>query len=78
MELDPALKEDALHHIRLTEDTGPAPERPNESVGKRVLHPVFGEGTVIGIPRGQAGYIVQFDAMVTPRTFGPAVKLVFL
>ena len=78
VELDPALKEDALHHIRLTEDTGPAPERPNESVGKRVLHPVFGEGTVIGIPRGQAGYIVQFDSMVTPRTFGPAVKLVFL
>lgn len=78
VELDPALKEDALHHIRLTEDTGPAPERPNESVGKRVLHPVFGEGTVIGIPRGQAGCIVQFDAMVTPRTFGPAVKLVFL
>ena len=78
VELDPALKEDALHHIRLTEDTGPAPERPNESVGKRVLHPVFGEGTVIGIPRGQAGCIVQFDAMVTPRTFGEAVKLVFL
>ena len=78
VELDPSLKEDALHHIRLTEDTGPAPERPNESVGKRVLHPVFGEGTVIGIPRGQAGYIVQFDSMVTPRTFGPAVKLVFL
>ena len=78
VELDPSLKEDALHHIRLTEDTGPAPERPNESVGQRVLHPVFGEGTVIGIPRGQAGYIVQFDAMVTPRTFGPAVKLVFL
>ena len=78
VELDPSLKEDALHHIRLTEDTGPAPERPNESVGKRVLHPVFGEGTVIGIPRGQAGYIVQFDSMVTPRTFGEAVKLVFL
>ena len=78
VELDPSLKEDALHHIRLTEDTGPAPERPNESVGKRVLHPVFGEGTVIGIPRGQEGYIIQFDGMVTPRTFGPAVKLVFL
>ena len=78
VELDPSLKEDALHHIRRTEDTDPAPERPNESVGKRVLHPVFGEGIVIGIPRGQEGFIVQFDAMVTPRTFGPAVKLVFL
>ena len=78
VELDPALKEDALHHIRRTEDTGPAPERPNESVGKRVLHPVFGEGSIIGIPRGQEGYIIQFDGMVTPRTFGAAVKLVFL
>ena len=78
VELDPSLKEDALHHIRRTEATDPAPERPNESVGKRVLHPVFGEGTVIGIPRGQEGFIVQFDSMVTPRTFGPAVKLVFL
>ena len=78
VELDPSLKEDALHHIRRTEDTDPVPDRPNESVGKRVLHPVFGEGTVIGIPRGQEGFIVQFDSMVTPRTFGPAVKLVFL
>ena len=78
VELDPNLKEDALHHIRRTEDTGPAPERPNESVGKRVLHPVFGEGSIIGIPRGQEGYIIQFDGMVTPRTFGAAVKLVFL
>jgi hypothetical protein len=43
-----------------------------------VLHPVFGEGTVIGKPRDQEGYIVQFDAMVTPRTFGASVKLVFL
>ena len=78
VELDPSLKEDALHHIRRTEDTDPVPERPDESVGKRVRHPVFGEGTVIGIPRGQEGFIVQFDSMVTPRTFGPAVKLVFL
>ena len=76
--LDPDLIEDAMNHIRKTEDLGPAPERPNESIGKRVLHPVFGEGSVIGIPRGQEGFIVQFDNMVTPRTFGPAVKLVFL
>ena len=76
--LDPALKEDAMNHIRKTEDLGPAPERPNESVGKRVLHPVFGEGTVIGTPRDQEGFIIQFDGMVTPRTFGAAAKLVFL
>jgi len=43
-----------------------------------VKHPVVGEGTVIGIPRGQEGVIVQFDSMVTPRTFGPSAKLTYL
>ena len=76
--LDPELVEQARNHIRRTEEPEPEQERPNEAIGKRVCHSVFGEGTVIGIPRGQAGFIVQFDAMVTPRTFGPAVKLEFL
>ncbi len=76
--LDPALEEDALAQIRRTEDLEPRPQQPNALVGKRVKHPVFGEGAIIGIPRGQEGYIVQFDSMVTPRTFGPAVKLEFL
>lgn len=39
---------------------------------------IFGEGTIIGIPRGQEGYIIQFDRVVTPRTFGASVKLEFL
>ena len=76
--LDPGLEEDALAQIHRTEDTQPRPEQPNAMVGKRVLHMVFGEGVVIGIPRDQEGYIVQFDGMVTPRTFGPTAKLVFL
>ena len=76
--LDPDLIENAMNKIRETEDLEPRKEAPAEFVGKRVLHPVFGEGTVIGKPRDQEGYIVQFDSMVTPRTFGPAVKLVFL
>ncbi len=75
--LDPDLIEEAIDRIRKTEDIGQRPERPNESVGKRVRHPVFGEGTIIGIPRGQGGYIIQFDTIVTPRTFGAAVKLEF-
>ena len=76
--LDPSLEEDALAQIRLTEDFTPRPEQPSALVGKRVRHMVFGEGTVIGIPRGQEGYIVQFDSIVTPRTFGASVKLEFL
>ena len=76
--LDPSLEEDALAQIRLTEDFTPRPEQPSALVGKRVRHMVFGEGTVIGIPRDREGYIVQFDTIVTPRTFGASVKLEFL
>ena len=76
--LDPDLIEDALDQIRKTEDLEPPPVRQAESVGKRVRHPIFGEGTIIGTPRGSEGYIIQFDKMVTPRTFGATVKLEFL
>ena len=78
MALDPELVEDAMNHIRKTENLEEPQSRPDGVVGKRVRHPVFGEGTVIGIPQGQEGYIIQFDAMVTPRTFGVTVKLEFL
>ncbi len=76
--LDPDLIEEAMEKISQTEDFQPRKEPPSALVGKRVRHPVFGEGTVIGTPRGQEGYIVQFDSVVTPRTFGPMVKLEFL
>ena len=46
--------------------------------GKRVSHPVFGEGVVIGVPRDREGVIVQFDNMVTPRTFAPGTKLCYV
>ncbi len=76
--LDPELEERAMEQIRRTEDTGASQPGKADMTGKRILHPVFGEGTVIGIPRGQEGVIVQFSAMVTPRTFGPSAKLVYL
>ena len=76
--LDPDLVEQAMDKIRQTEDLEPRKEIPSAFIGKRVLHPVFGEGTVIGKPRDQEGFIVQFDTIVTPRTFGASAKLVFL
>jgi len=76
--LDPALEEEALEKISKTEDFTPRPEQPSALVGKRVRHPVFGEGSVIGVPRGQEGVIVQFDSIVTPRTFGPGAKIEYL
>ena len=76
--LDPDLEERALEQIRKTEYDRQLSSEKQVPIGKRVLHPVFGEGSVIGIPRGQEGCIIQFDNMVTPRTFGPAAKLVYL
>ena len=76
--LDPELEDRALEQIAKTENIGERPAQSSEMVGKRVLHPVFGEGSVIGTPRGQEGVIVQFDTVVTPRTFGPTAKLVYL
>lgn len=76
--LDPELEERVLEQIRKTEDPGPVTNIEYALVGKRVIHPVFGEGNIIGIPRGQEGVIVQFATMVTPRTLGPTAKLTYL
>ncbi len=76
--LDPDLEERALEQIRRTEPTQDRIQQPGELLGKRVLHPVFGEGSIIGCPRGQEGVIIQFDTMITPRTFSAAVKLTYL
>lgn len=76
--LDPELEEKTMTCIRQTADSAERTEQPNEKVGRRVRHAVFGEGKIIGVPRGQTGIIVQFDATVTPRTFGPGAKLEFI
>ena len=76
--LDPQLEEQAMQQILRTESPQCRQEQPCEQIGKRVLHPVFGEGTVIGIPKGQDGTIVQFDSMITPRTLGSCAKLIYL
>ena len=76
--LDPDLRERAMEQIRKTEADDTPRQTQNQGVGKRVQHPVFGPGTVIGTPRDQQGYIIHFDNMVTPRTFGAGVKLQWL
>ena len=72
--LDPDLVEEAMERIRKTEDLRDRPAHGNELVGKSVRHPIFGSGKIIGIPKGQEGVIIQFDSIVTPRTFGPTAK----
>lgn len=78
MPLDPDLEEKTLRSIQETEDWASDTPKQSDLVGKRVTHQVFGPGTVIGIPRDGQGVIVQFDSIVTPRTFADAGKVQFL
>lgn len=78
MPLDPDLEEKTLRSIQETEDWASDTPKQSDLVGKRVTHQVFGPGTVIGIPRDGQGIIVQFDSIVTPRTFADAGKVQFL
>ena len=76
--LDPDLEEKTMATIRETEDLAPNTPKQSDLVGKRVTHQVFGPGTVIGIPRDGQGLIVQFDSIVTPRTFVDVGKVQIL
>ena len=76
--LDPDLVERAREQIEKTESLSDRPAKTDSSVGKRVRHMVFGDGTVIGLARGQEGIIVQFDSIVTPRTLSLNAKLEIL
>ena len=75
--LEPGLEEKTMEQIRQTEDLGPQQSVPSDLIGRRVSHPVFGAGNVIGVPRDGQGLIVQFDTIVTPRTFSDASKISF-
>ena len=66
VELDPALIDEAISQISRTESLEKRPEKKPDCVGKRVRHPIFGSGTVIGVPRDREGYIIQFDTIPTP------------
>ncbi len=63
MAKDNAAKTDLL----LTDN----PDRLKE--GKRVRHPVFGEGTVLGMDK--EAYLISFDSLSTPRSISVAAKL---
>ena len=78
VELDPSVIEEARTQIEKTEHFERRVEKKPDCVGKRVRHSVFGEGTVIGVPRDREGYIIQFDTIPTPRTLAPNGKLEFI
>ena len=77
-ELDPEILDAAQREIEKTESFPERKPKVDEAVGKRVTHPVFGAGTVIGKPKDRAGFIVQFDDVPTPRTLADNGKLIFM
>lgn len=72
--LDKSLVEDAMVQIRKTEAAEAPVQTENALLNKRIRHSIFGEGRIIGFPKNQEGIIVQFDTVVTPRTFGTNAK----
>ena len=44
-------------------------------MGQRVRHEILGEGTVLELDGDKAAYVIQFDAMKTPRRISFRVKL---
>ena len=45
------------------------------AVGQRVRHEIMGEGTVTDVEADKGAYVIQFDAMKTPRRISFRVKL---
>ena len=76
--LEPELEERTFAQISKTENIQRTDSQSDKVAGRRVRHTIFGDGTIVGFPREQEGVIIQFDSMVTPRTFGSAVKLTYL
>ena len=87
LDIDPELLEyteppkeglirDAREYIAASEEHLPE-ERAKGSfaVGQRVRHEIMGEGTVTDVEADKGAYVIQFDAMKTPRRISFRVKL---
>ena len=70
------LVRDAREYVKLADLS--TPEALDESAlpeGTRVRHPVFGEGTVIGVDRAKRAHVIKFDRLATERTISFTGKL---
>ncbi|MDR3088137.1 MAG: UvrD-helicase domain-containing protein [Azoarcus sp.] len=65
--LDPQLEADARAHIR-RDEAALSLRRTAFSSGERVIHPVFGVGTIITVNASELCYTILFDALKTERS----------
>ena len=87
LDIDPELLEyteppreglirDAREYIAASEEHLPEERAKGSfSVGQRVRHEIMGEGTVTDVEADKGAYVIQFDAMKTPRRISFRVKL---
>ena len=70
------LVRDARKYVAFTDSAMPeAIDDASLPEGTRVSHPVFGEGTVIGVDREKRAHIIKFDRLATERTISFSGKL---
>ena len=87
LDIDPALLEytapprdrlirEARAHIALSQAALPeeAP-RAAYAAGDRVVHPIMGPGTVVGVDDKKGAHVVQFDGAATPRAISFKAKM---
>lgn len=74
--LPEGLIQNAKDHIERSEKWMPEDDRTDTfSVGQRIRHNLFGEGTVLAVDLTKQAYAVQFDSMKTPRSISFRAKL---
>lgn len=65
-DLPKRLVDDAMSYIAANESRICPPDT-ELSVGDRVMHKVFGEGTITAMRTGIGCYVIKFDKMATER-----------
>ena len=75
-ELDPSLVSETRWLVTSSQKSmeAAASDLPFKT-GDRIVHSVFGAGTVIELNREQNAYLIQFDALETARRIGTNAKL---
>lgn len=70
------LIKEAREYIELSSRCLLTDEAPSHyPIGQKILHKIFGPGTIVDVDTEKSAYVILFDGMETPRTISFRVKL---
>jgi len=75
VELKESLVSAAEKKTELSETAMRALASPAHRTGDRIVHPVMGKGTVVGVDRELAAYVIRFDELATDRKISFRIEL---